>query len=51
MPYSVTMLRAISVADLMSLDAPVVMSPKISASATRPPMALAIWAFMRAVVM
>ena len=50
MPYSVTMLRAISVACLMSLDAPVEMSPKTMASATRPPIALAIWAFMRAVV-
>ena len=50
MPYSVTMLRATSVARLMSLDAPVEMSPNTMASATRPPMQLAISALSRAVV-
>ena len=43
MPYSVTILRAIAVAFSMSLDAPVVGSWNTSSSATRPPIAYAIW--------
>src|SRR5437762_2177993 len=42
MPYVVTMLRAMPVAFSMSLEAPVLTSPKISRSATQPPNAEAI---------
>ena len=44
MPYSVTIARAILVACSMSLEAPVVGSPKTSSSAERPPMAKTSWA-------
>jgi hypothetical protein len=43
MPYWVTMSRAVAVALAMSLDAPVVKSPIVSSSATRPPSIIASW--------
>ena len=44
MPRRVTMLRASLVACSMSLDAPLVTLPKISSSALRPPVSVAIFA-------
>ena len=52
MPYCVTMARASCVAFSMSLEAPVVISPKMSSSAARPPhstaiLSLASWRVVR----
>ena len=47
MPYLVTIALASLVARLISLEAPVVMSPKISSSATRPPRRVVIsWSIL-----
>ncbi len=51
MPYVVTMLRAMLVAFSMSLDAPVLTSPKTNRSAIQPPRAEAIMASKPARVM
>ncbi len=50
MPYCVTMARAILVAFSMSLEAPLVASPKMSSSAARPPQSVAIWFSMSPLV-
>jgi hypothetical protein len=45
MPYWVSMARAMSVARIRSLAAPVLTSPKVSFSATRPPKSTSIRAW------